>query len=171
MTDLIKWAYRQAILTGSTDTWEEYDDELKAFISAETVSRVFAVKSLHSLNPSLVILQEDLTSHFDCKVWSGGTWQYVEHKYRNVPSTRYRDCLLSAEKFNLCKEAGALVMFTFADGVWYLFDLAECNPRWSEVVRPKYTAVNYGKVAEKAAFLKYKEAIASGRIGDDRQDS
>ena len=59
-------------------------------------------------------------------------------------------------------------MFTFADGVWYLFDLAECNPRWSEVVRPKYTAVNYGNVAEKAAFLKYNEAIASGRIGDDR---
>ena len=171
MTDLIKWAYRQAILTGSTSTWDEYDEEQKAFISAETVSRVFAVKSLRSLNPNLTILQEDLTSHFDCKVWSGGTWQLIEHKYRAVPSTRYKDCLLSAGKFNLCKEAGAFVLFTFADGAWYLFDLDRCKPRWREVVRPQYSAVNYGKVAEKAAFLKYNEAIASGRIDDDRKDS
>lgn len=171
MTDLIKWAYRQAILTGSTDTWDEYDEATKAFISAETVSRVFAVKSLHNLNPNLTILQEELTSHFDCKVWSGGTWQFVEHKFRNVPSTRYRDCMLSAEKFNLCKEAGTFVLFTFSDGVWYLFDLSKCKPRWSEVMHKQYSVVNYGKVAEKAAFLKYKEAIASGRIGDDRQDS
>lgn len=162
---LIKWAIVQGII-------EDYDslpDDDKAFFSAETVSRVWAVKSLRQIQPDLDIVQTDLQERFDCQIYSGGTWQKIEHKYRNYPDT-FSDYGLSRHKYEYCLAKGIWYLTTLSDGTYYLWDLAKAKPDWRDWKHNKET-VNpaAGQATEKAPFLKPEDAIFRGKICQDKK--
>lgn len=156
---LVKWA----MLQGIADDFDSLSDKEKRIFSAETVSRVWAVKSLRNIQPDLDILQTDLTEKFDCKIYSGGTWQKVEHKYRKYPSTKFPDFGLSPAKYNYCRQRGIWLLVTFSDGVYYLWDLAAAEPEYREWEHNKTTmAPEDGKIREMAYFFKPEDAKFKG---------
>ena len=163
MDELIKWAYRNAIVEKD---WDSLSDEEKAVVSAETVSRVWAVKTLRDINPSLDIIQMDFGSSYDCEIWSGGTWHKVEHKFRDYPSAPFDTALLSPKKFQYCVDNGVWLLCTYNDGSYFLWDnLAECDIKRKEVEHSKTNVKpENGRIRESCVFLKYKEAKYKGKL-------
>lgn len=163
MDKLIRWAYLNAIVEKD---WDSLSDKEKAVVSAETVSRVWAVKTLRDINPSLDIIQMDFGSEYDCKIWSGGTWYKVEHKFRDYPSAKFDTALLSPKKFQYCVDNGVWLLCTYNDGSYFLWDnLAECNVKRKPTEHNKTNvSPKDGKITENCVYIKYNEAKYRGKL-------
>jgi len=159
---LVRWG----ISKGIADDFDSLSEKGKRIFSAETVSRVWAVKSLRNIQPDLDILQADLSEKYDCKIYSGGTWQKVEHKYRDgYSSTDFKDFGISPRKYSYCLQNGIWLLVTFGDGVYYLWDLSEARVERRPWQHNKTTmAPEDGKIIEMGCFLKPEDAKFRGRL-------